>query len=248
MQLLAGKVAIITGSSRGVGKATAHLFSENGASVILSGNTEDRLKAVCDEITSAGGQAAYYAGDIAEEATTQRLFDMALEQFGTLDIVVNNAAISTRNKTFDVSYEYWHRMINVNVDGPMRLSLLAIRHFQKNGGGKIVNIASRAAKMPTAYAPTYGMSKLSLIHMTRCFAKEFAKDNINVNAILPSAIETDMSSDWDEAKRASVISTIPMGRMAQPIDIAHAALFLSCYMSDYISGAAIPVCGAGLLD
>lgn len=248
-RLLEKKVALITGGSRGIGAATAKLFADQGAKVVVTARGEEALKSLCDEITERGGEAAYYVGNMAELSAARGVVNFTLSHYGAVDILVCNAGMALRTPSLDMPAEEWEQVMTVNLTVPMELAKVCLRHFKAQKSGKIVFVSSTAAKSVNMGAsPSYGASKAGLIYLTRHYATEFAKDNIQVNAVCPGPVDTEITKTWTPEHRAKVMSSMPMGRIAVPDDIAKPILFLASHMADFITGESLMVNGGKFMD
>lgn len=240
---LSGKVAIITGASRGIGKAIAKEFVDNGASVVICGKDKTKLDQTVKEL----GAFAIPA-DITKESEVQNLIDKTVEKFGRLDILVNNAGIFPKIKLLhEISDSEWRDVLDVNLNGPFYATKYSIPHLQKNGGS-IINIASSAGLK--AYenfnADAYSASKGALVLLTKCWALEYAKNKIRVNCICPGVVETDMTSEFlsTPATREMMNFAYPIGRFGTVEDVAKAALyFASEEDSPWVTGAVLALDG-----
>ena len=242
--MLSGKVAIITGASRGIGKAIALRLAEHGASVVLNGTREQLLSELADQITATGGQSAFVTGDVADPQTAELTVQTALDRFGRIDILVNNAGINTRSSTLDMALADWQRVLDINLNGTLHFCRAVLPTMIAQHDGRIVNISSTTAK--TAHknaAPAYGASKAAVNYLTLHLAQEMARHNIRVNAICPGPVETDMSSQWSDDYRNNVIQGIPLGRLGEPGQIADTVLFMASNLSDFVTGATLNVNG-----
>ncbi|MDD5954733.1 MAG: SDR family NAD(P)-dependent oxidoreductase [Firmicutes bacterium] len=247
-QILTGKTALITGASSGIGKAIACRFAQEGAAVILTGRRQDRLEAVSQQIRDMGGKCAYLAGDCGIPAFAQELYRFACT-FEVPDILVCSAGIALRAPTLEMTLEQWNQVMDVNLTFPMLLSQHCIRGFLEKGSGKIVMISSTAAKnVNMGASPSYGASKAGMVYLTRHFASEFGGRGIYCNAICPGPVDTEITQTWTPEHRQKVLSSLPLGRMGTPDDIANCALFLASGMSDYINGESILVNGGRYMD
>lgn len=246
-----GKRVLITGGSRGIGKAIAKAFAKNGACVAISYNTN--LQAAHETIDSLlGGPHLIIQADVSQPDSVKQLIDTVISKFGTLDIVVNNAGIINDLQIDKVDYATWQRswkeILEINLIGPANISYCAIQYMMKNNGGKIVNISSRGAFRGEPDCPAYGASKAGLNAMSQSLAQKLAKHNIFIGVVAPGFVETDMTSEMlsgpngDEIKKQS-----PIGRVARPEEVAQAVLFLAAEGSEYMTGAIIDVNGASYL-
>jgi len=240
---LSGKIALVTGASRGIGKAIAREFSENGATVVISGKDKTRLDSAARELKAFAIQA-----DIKKESDVQNLINKTVEKFGRLDVLVNNAGVFPKIKLLhEISDSEWSDVLDVNLTGPFYATKYSIPHLQKNGGA-IINIASSAGLK--AYenfnADAYSASKAALVLLTKCWALEYAKSKIRVNCICPGVVETDMTSEFlsSPAMRDMMNYAYPIGRFGTVNDVAKAALyFASEEDSPWVTGAILPLDG-----
>jgi 2-dehydro-3-deoxy-D-gluconate 5-dehydrogenase len=242
---LAGKVALVTGSSAGLGAAIAEALSEAGAQVACHGNTRSP-EATCETIRKQGGIAHALIGDLAQPQTAAALIQETLNRFERLDILVNNAGTIRRAPAVEYSEEDWAAVIEVNLSSVFRLSQLAGKRMIKTGrGGKIVNIASLLSFQGGITVPAYAASKGGVAQLTKALANEWAKFGINVNAIAPGYMRTTNTAalQADEARNRQILERIPAGRWGEPRDIAGPAVFLSSPASDYVNGHILLVDG-----
>ncbi len=243
---LTGRVALITGSSRGIGEATARLFAEQGAQVILSSRKAEDLEKVKAKIIAAGGKAVVMAAHAGTSADIQRLIGDIGQQFGRLDILVNNAATNPYfGHVSDTDMGMVDKTIQVNVRGYFELSALASKLMKKGGSGSIINVASINGVKPGMGQGIYSITKAAVINMTQSFAKECAPWKVRVNAVLPGLTDTKFASALtkNEAILKSALQQIPLGRMAQPEEIAPAILFLASDAASYVTGTTLTVDG-----
>lgn len=246
---LSGKTALITGASRGIGAAVAKLFAQFGAHVIVSSRKLDNIQPVVDEIKSAGGQATGIACHIGDPDAISSLMAQIKEQFGKLDILINNAATNPYyGHILNTDASAMEKTIDVNIKGYFLISQQAGLLMKESGGGCIINTASVNGVRPGPMQGIYSITKAAIISMTESFAKECARANIRVNAILPGLTDTKFASalTQNEQMLNMILPMIPMNRMAQPEEIAPAFLFLASDAASYVTGVALPVDG-GLL-
>ncbi len=244
------KVAIVTGAGRGIGRAIALAYAREGAGVLVNyAHSEEDAGAVVQEILHAGGRAIAVHADIGNVDQHDALIDAALQKFGRLDILVNNAGIEVHERVLEPKLETWERTIGVNLKGAYFLSCRAAAVMRKTGGGKIINISSVHDVEPLRDRAIYSISKAGMLMMVKSLALELAEFNINVNAISPGAILTDMNRQHlnDPARRARLLGKIPANRIGEPQDISGAAILLASAESDYITGTTIYVDGGLLL-
>jgi len=241
---LDGRVALVTGASAGLGAAIAVALAEAGAHVAAHGNSRPP-DATCEEIERAGRRALAVRGDLAERKIPQELLAQTLSEFGHLDILVNNAGTIRRAPALEYSEEDWAMVIEVNLSSVFRLSQAAGRHMIESGGGKIINIASLLSFQGGVTVPAYAASKGGVAQLTKALANEWARHNVNVNAIAPGYMSTDNTAalQQDEARNRQILERIPAGRWGDPSDLAGAAVFLSSPASDYMHGHVLVVDG-----
>jgi 2-deoxy-D-gluconate 3-dehydrogenase len=242
---LDGKVALVTGASAGLGASMAVALAEAGANVAAHGNSRTPDK-TCELITAAGRRGLALRGDLADKTVPQRLVAETLDEFGRLDILINNAGTIRRAPAVDYSEEDWATVIAVNLDSVFRLSQLAGREMiKKEQGGKIINIASLLAFQGGITVPAYAASKGAVAQLTKALANEWARHRINVNAIAPGYMRTDNTAalQADQTRNRQILERIPAGRWGEPEDLAGAAVFLSSAASDYLNGHILVVDG-----
>ena len=251
-QRLAGKVALVTGSARGIGLAVARAFSREGAAVVIADVNGGAAEDAAARLTQSGAQALAIAVDVADPASVGAMIAAVTEAFGHLDILVNNAGVGGNTPFLETSLAEWNRIIGINLTGAFLVAQACAREMVKAGGGKIVNIASVSGQRGGDGRAAYGSAKAGLELLTKVMAVELAGHNINVNNIAPGAIETEMAKlAHDQATRAAYNYLIPMTRYGTPEEIADAAVFLCSDESRYIHGHTLNVDGgfraAGLM-
>lgn len=243
---LTGKVALITGGSRGIGRETAIRMALAGAQV---GVNYFRGRSEALEVVGEIGEERSMAiqADVSDAAQTEMMTNALVDRFGRIDILVNNAATFDMNP-FD-GHDYaawqrgWHRTFALNVFGAANASFLAMRSMRQHGGGKIINVASRAAFRGETEFADYGASKAALVNLTRSIARACAKDNITASCVAPGFIETEMARSELEAHGEEIVNQIPLHRVGSPGDVAAVILFLASPMADYLNGVTIDVNG-----
>lgn len=241
---LEGKIALVTGASRGIGEAIAITLSEYGAHCILVSRKIDGLNAVVEKITGAGGRAEAFACHMGDLEQITGLIEKIKEKHGRLDILINNAATSPYyGPMIDAQESAWDKTFDVNLKGPFFMIQRAGRLMKASGGGSIVNVSSVNALSPLPLQGLYSITKAALVSMTKAFAKELVDDNIRVNALLPGVTETKFSAKLTENEE--LIKRIPMNRPARPSEMAGAVLYLVSDASSYTTGACV-VCDGGI--
>lgn len=244
MKKFSNKSVIVTGASRGIGFEIARSFAQNGANLLMTGTDEERIKKAAESISSQYSVAAIgLKQDVSLEADCQKAVEIAEKNFSRIDVLVNNAAITRDNLVLRMKEKDFEDVINVNLKGPFLMSKYVFRLMSKQRYGKIINISSVVGQSGQAGQANYASSKAGLIGLTKSLAKEFARRNVNVNAVAPGFIETDMTSSLDEKTKEAILAQIPLERMGKPSDVAAAVLFLAGEESSYITGQIIAVNG-----
>lgn len=242
---LQGKVAIVTGGNGGIGLAMAQGLAGAGALIAVVGRNPDKLQAAVTSLRQHGGQAQSYAVDVCDEAAVSTLVTQVVHDFGRLDILVNNAGINIRKPVQDLALSEWQAVMDTNLTSAFLCSRAAYAPL-KVRGGKVINIGSMTSIFGASFAPAYSASKGGIVQLTRAMATAWARDNIQVNAILPGWIDTELTQkarvDVD-GLHERILARTPAGRWGKPGDLAGIAVFLSGAASDFITGTAIPVDG-----
>lgn len=251
---LSGKTAIVTGAGAGLGRATAKLFAEVGAHVVAADINLESAKDTVSQIETAGGVAIAALADISDENAVMELFRVTKERFGSVDILVNNAAYRNKAEFFDMPVEEWDRMHEITTRGTFLCSREAIRSMREAGnGGAIVNISSMSAAHTNLWGVNYhyDSAKSGIDALTRGLAGEFAADNIRVNSVLPGGMQSEgaanISSSFKMRGPVTLPGRIPMGRIADPVEVAHAVLFLASPAASYITGQLLAADGGFLV-
>jgi 3-oxoacyl-[acyl-carrier protein] reductase len=243
------QVAIVTGAARGIGKAIALTFIREGAKLALIDVDQGSLETAKDGITKDREEVIAIPCNITKGAEVKAMVDQVHGQFGRIDILVNNAGIIRRGTIETVTEEDWDRVIEVNLKGTFNCCKAVAPIMKEQGYGKIVNVSSIAGKMgDITSAPGYGSSKAGVDALTKTLARQLAPYGINVNAVSPHAIETEMSAQWSEERRREIIASIPLGRLGKPEDVAAAVLFLASKEASFITGEILDVNGGALMD
>jgi 2-deoxy-D-gluconate 3-dehydrogenase len=240
---LTGRVAVVTGGNGGIGLGMARGLAAAGARVVVAARNAEKAEAAVAEL---GGQSAFIALDVADETSCRAMIDRTAERFGRLDILVNNAGTSIRKPPEAYTTAEWHAVLDTNLTGAFLCSQAAHAVMKRSGGGKILSIGSMFALFGSAYAAPYAASKGALVQLTKSLATAWAADNIQVNAVLPGWIDTELTRDARQqvaGLHERVLARTPAGRWGVPEDLAGIAVFLASPASDFITGAAIPVDG-----
>jgi len=246
---LKDRVAIVTGSARGIGKAIAWTFAREGAKLALVDVEKEKLETLQEQIRGQGGEALTLSCDVSKVSQVKQMVDRVKKAFGRIDILVNNAGIIRRGTIETVTEEDWDRVMEVNLKGPFNCSKAVVETMKAQAYGRIVNVSSIAGKMgDITSAPGYGPSKAGLDALTKTLARQLAAYGIHVNGVAPHAIETEMSAEWPPEKRKAIVDAIPLKRLGKPEDVAEAVLFLASDTAAFITGEIIDVNGGSLMD
>lgn len=240
---LTGKIALITGAGRGIGKAIALEFATSGADVACISRTEAHSKHVADEVVKLGRKSIGYAVDVSKASEVESGVEKVLTDFGRVDILVNNAGITRDGLIMRMSEEDWDAVIETNLSSAFHFTRGLSRSFLKQKSGKIINISSIIGLIGNAGQANYAASKAGLIGLTKSVAREFASRGITCNAIAPGFIETDMTSELKEEVRQEVLKRIPLARFGKTEDVAAGAVFLASSAADYITGQVLTIDG-----
>jgi len=237
-----GKVAVVTGAASGIGEATARRFASEGASVVVADLQQEAAERVAGEL---GDLAAPYTLDVTDLAAVEAMMADAAERFGQIDVVFNNAGISSFGRVDEIDIEEWHRVIDVDLNAVFYGCRAALPHLRANGGGAIVNTASISGMFGDWGLPAYNAAKGAVMNLTRALAADHARDNIRVNAVCPGGVETAMTDGLVNSRRAQVQyeRLVPMARMGIADEIASAVAFLASSDASYITGHGLVVDG-----
>ena len=243
---LSGRVAVVTGGNGGIGLGMAKGLAAAGATVVLAGRNATKGATAVEQIKAAGGKAEFAEVDVTSEASCRALIDNAAAKHGRLDVLVNNAGTNIRKVPDILKLEEWHSVMDTNLTSAFVCTHAAYPHMKKAGGGKIINIGSMMSIFAAPFSPAYAASKGGIVQFARACATAWAKDNIQVNSILPGWIDTDLTKGARrevEGLHERVLARTPAGRWGDPKDFAGIAVFLASPASDFVTGTAIPVDG-----
>jgi 3-oxoacyl-[acyl-carrier protein] reductase len=240
---LEGRVSLVTGASRGIGRAVADALARDGATVILGARDTGRLSEAVRSITSSGGRAEAVSLDVAERASVEAAFDGILQAHGRLDHLVNNAGITRDNLLLRMKQADWDEVLKTNLTGVFHCTQCALRPMLKQRSGRIVNVSSIVALAGNPGQANYVSSKAGLIGFTKAIAREVASRNITVNAVAPGFIETEMTAAINEKARGRLLESIPLGRIGRPEDVAGVVCFLVSEAAAYMTGQVVTVDG-----
>jgi len=243
---LEGRVALVTGASQGIGHACALALAREGATVAVAARNQQKLEQLAGQIAAAGGKAAAFVIDVADEEQVKSGIKSALAQFGKIDILVNNAGITRDQLVMRMKRADWDAVLNTNLTSAYLCIQQVIGSMLKQRWGRIINVTSVFGQMGQAGQANYAASKAGLIGLTMAMAREVASRNITCNAVAPGFIETSMTAALSEEFRQSAVKTIPLGRVGSPVDVAGAVCFLASDDASYITGHVLNVNG-GLL-
>ena len=240
---LTGRVAVVTGGNGGIGLGMARGLAGAGASVVVAARKAEKAAAA---LAALGDRSMFIALDVTDETSCRALIEQTSDRFGRLDVLVNNAGTSIRKPPEAYTAAEWHAVLDTNLTGAFLCSQAAHPVMKRSGGGKIINIGSMFALFGSAYAAPYAASKGALVQLTKSLAAAWAADNIQVNAVLPGWIDTELTRDARQqvpGLHERVLARTPAGRWGDPDDLAGVAVFLATAASDFVTGAAIPVDG-----
>lgn len=244
MSLLDDRVAVVTGAARGIGMSIARRFTEEGASVVLGDIDEDALDDAVEVIDGAGGEAAGVGCDVADPDQVAGLVAAAVETFGSVDVLVNNAGITRDSTMKNMNLEDFEAVLRVHLAGSWLATKAATAHMREQGsGGSVINLSSIAGKVGNFGQTNYSAAKAGIVGLTKAAAKEVARHGIRVNAIQPGLIRTAMTEAMPDEIFEQKAREIPLGRAGEPEDVADAALFLASDLSRYITGTVLEVAG-----
>lgn len=249
MTRLAGKIALITGGGTGIGRATALAFAAEGAKVAVAGRRAEKLRNVVAEVEKRGGEAIPVQADVSKATDAARAVSEVARRFGGLSVLVNNAGVLSATTIEGISEEEWDRLMAINLKGVFLMSRAALPEFRKKGGGSIVNVGSVLGLVAMKDRAAYSASKGGVTMLTKAMALDHAHEQIRVNCICPSIVETELvqglfsATEAGRAAKAARMAGIPLGRMGKPEDVAMLAVYLASDESSWVTGLAIPIDG-----
>ena len=244
--MLAGKTAIVTGGTRGIGFSIAKTFLENGANVAIAGSRKESVDKALEKLPEYRNRVMGIWPDLCDPAEVAEAFTAVQDRFGRLDILANNAGISSRTSLYDYTVEEFSRIMDLNVKAVFVCSQAAARIMKEAGGGVIINTSSMVGEYGQPSGCGYPTSKFAVNGLTRSLARELAKDKIRVNAVAPGVTRTDMVAALPQEMVDRISAGIPLGRMGEPLDIANAYLYLASDLASYVTGVTLRVDGAAM--
>ena len=245
---LQDKIAIVTGASQGIGKTTAELFSKSGAHVVCIARNEEKIKNLANTISKNGHSASYFPCDISDGDLIQNTIKSVINDYGKIDILINNAGITRDSLVLRMKNHQWDEVLNTNLKGAFYATKSVLRSMMKNKYGRIINITSIVGLQGNSGQSNYSASKAGLIGFSQSVAKEVASRGITINCIAPGWIETEMTNDLPQNLKSEIIKNIPIGKTGTTEDIAYTALFLASKESKYITGQTITVDGGRVIN
>lgn len=245
IKMLNGSVAVITGATRGIGFATAKLFLENNAKVVIFGSKEESVNKALDKLSEYKDNILGMYPNLNSESEVADAFKKVVDKFGKIDILINNAGISSSTPLDNYTYEEFTKIMDLNVNAMFLCTKLVVPYMKENGGGVILNTSSMVSIYGQSAGVGYPTSKFAVNGMTKSLARELGKYKIRVNAVAPGVINTDMVSSLPKEVIAPIIAGIPLGRIGEPEDIANAFLYLASPMASFVTGEILSVDGAG---
>lgn len=248
MSQLANQIAVVTGAGRGIGRAIALKFAQEGADVVVVSRTAENSEKVAAEIRALGRKAWAFAVDVADSAAVTAAVEKILAETAKIDILVNNAGVTRDGLIMRMSDEDWDLVLNTNLKGAFLLTKAFFRIFAKQRSGRIINISSVIGLIGNPGQANYAASKAGLIGLTQSTARELGSRGVTVNAIAPGFIETDMTSVLNPALKESILKQIPLGKFGQAEDVANVALFLAIPASGYVTGQVLTVDGGMVMN
>ena len=244
--MLTGKTAIVTGGTRGIGLAIVRKYLENGANVAIAGSRQETGEKALAQLQAYAGRVMGIWPDLCDPSAVAQAFASVKEKFGSVDILANNAGVSSRTSLYDYTLEEFSKIMDVNVKAVFVCSQAAARIMKAQGGGVIINTSSMVGEYGQPSGCGYPTSKFAVNGLTRSLARELAKDHIRVNAVAPGVTRTDMVAALPQELVDRISAGIPLGRVGEPVDIANAYLYLASELASYVTGVTLRVDGAAM--
>ena len=244
--MLTGKTAIVTGGTRGIGLAIVRKYLENGANVAVAGSRQETVEKALAQLQAYEGRVMGIWPDLCDPSAVAQAFASVKEKFDSVDILANNAGVSSRTSLYDYTLEEFSKIMDVNVKAVFVCSQAAARIMKEQGGGVIINTSSMVAEYGQPSGCGYPASKFAVNGLTRSLARELAKDHIRVNAVAPGVTRTDMVAALPQELVDRISAGIPLGRVGEPVDIANAYLYLASELASYVTGVTLRVDGAAM--
>lgn len=244
--MLKGKTAIVTGGTRGIGFAIVKKYLENGANVVLAGSRQESVEKALKQLSAYEGRIMGIWPDLCDPEAVARDFAAVKERFGRVDILANNAGVSSRTSLYEYTLEEFSKIMEINVKAVFVCSQAAARIMKEQGGGVIINTSSMVGEYGQPSGCGYPASKFAVNGLTKSLARELAKDQIRVNAVAPGVTRTDMVAALPQEMVDRISASIPLGRMGEPLDIANAYLYLASDLASYVTGITLRVDGAAM--
>jgi len=243
---LKGRVAVVTGGNGGIGLGMARGLAQAGAAIVVSGRNAEKSRRAVEELGKLGAKAIAIEADVADEAAVNTLIRGAVDRLGRVDVLINNAGMNIRKPVQELTLAEWRQVLDTNLTSAFLASRAVYPIMKKNGGGKIINIGSMMSIFGASFAPAYAASKGGIVQLTRAMASAWARDNIQVNAVLPGWIDTELTTNARREVKGPherVLARTPADRWGVPDDLSGIAVFLGGPASDFVTGTAIPVDG-----
>jgi len=248
MDMLKGKVALVTGAAQGIGKAIAETLAKEGANVAICDVNIEKAQETAKELAALGVKTAAYKTNVSVAAECDALIESTVKDLGKLDILVNNAGVTRDGLLIRMSEQDWDLVIAINLKGTFNCTKAAVKTMMKARYGRIINISSVIGLMGNAGQVNYAASKSGVLGITRSIAKEYANRNITVNAVAPGYIQTAMTDKLTEEQKQAMLKFVPLSRMGQPQDVANGVLFFASPLADYITGQVIAIDGGMVMS
>ncbi len=248
MDMLKGKVALVTGAAQGIGKAIAETLAKEGANVAICDVNIEKAEETAKELAKLGIKTAAYKTNVSVAAECDALIDSTVKDLGKLDILVNNAGVTRDGLLIRMSEQDWDLVIAINLKGTFNCTKAAVKTMMKARYGRIINISSVIGLMGNAGQVNYAASKSGVLGITRSIAKEYANRNITVNAVAPGYIQTAMTDKLTEEQKQAMLKFVPLSRMGQPQDVANGVLFFASPLADYVTGQVLAIDGGMVMS